>query len=148
VPRRLEIPRGCQKGEWYTQKQACDDARDLPMIETFGPVALFFVVAAVFPVVPLLIARLIAPSRPDRIKLSPYESGVETIGPTHIQFRTRYYLYALVFVIFDVEAIFLFPWAVAFNQLGLFALLEMILFIAFLLVGFAYAWRKRALDWV
>jgi NADH-quinone oxidoreductase subunit A len=117
------------------------------MLETFGPIALFLVVAAIFPIVPLLLARLIAPRRPDRVKLAPYESGVETIGPTHVQFRTRYYLYALIFVIFDVEAIFLFPWAVAYNNLGLFALVEMLIFIAFLLVGFAYAWRKRALEW-
>ena len=118
------------------------------MLNSFGPIALFFVVAAIFPIVPLLLSRLVAPRRPDRVKLSPYESGVETIGPTHVQFRTRFYLYALIFVIFDVEAIYLFPWAVAFNQLGLFALIEMGLFIAFLLIAFAYAWRKRALEWV
>jgi NADH-quinone oxidoreductase subunit A len=117
------------------------------MIESFGPVGLFFVIAAIFPIVPLILAKFVAPSRPDRVKLSPYESGVETIGPTHVQFRTRYYLYALIFVIFDVEAIFLFPWAVAFNQLALFALIEMTIFITFLLVAFAYAWRKRALEW-
>ena len=117
------------------------------MLETFGPIALFLVVAAIFPIVPLVLARLIAPRRPDRVKLAPYESGVETIGPTHVQFRTRYYLYALIFVIFDVEAIFLFPWAVSYNNLGLFALVEMLVFIAFLLVAFAYAWRKRALEW-
>ena len=121
------------------------------MLESYGPIALFFIVAAVFPVVPLVLARFIAPRRPDRVKLSPYESGVETIGPTHVQFRTRYYLYALVFVIFDVEAIFLFPWAVVFTdanpQFMTFLLLEMGIFIAFLLVAFAYAWRKRALDW-
>lgn len=118
------------------------------MLENFGPIALFAIAAAVFPVVPLLLARLLAPRRPNRVKLSPYESGVETIGPTHIQFRTRYYLYALVFVIFDVEAIFLFPWAVAFSNLGVIALIEMAIFIAFLLVAFIYAWRKRALEWV
>jgi NADH-quinone oxidoreductase subunit A len=118
------------------------------MLNSFGPIALFFVVAAIFPIVPLILSRFVAPKRPDHVKLAPYESGVETIGPTHVQFRTRYYLYALIFVIFDVEAIFLFPWAVAFNQLGLFALVEMLIFIAFLLVAFAYAWRKRALDWV
>jgi NADH-quinone oxidoreductase subunit A len=120
----------------------------VPVLSTFGPIAIFFVVAAIFPIVPLVLARFLAPHRPDRVKLSPYESGVETIGPTHIQFRTRYYLYALIFVIFDVEAIFLFPWAVAFNNLGLFALIEMAVFIGFLLVAFAYAWRKRALEWV
>jgi NADH-quinone oxidoreductase subunit A len=122
------------------------------MLESYGPIALFFVVASIFPLVPLILARFIAPRRPDRVKLSPYESGVETIGPTHVQFRTRFYLYALVFVIFDVEAIFLFPWAVAFGdanaQFATFLLVEMGIFIAFLLVAFAYAWRKRALDWL
>src|SRR5919197_3160343 len=118
------------------------------MLESFGPVAIFLVVAVVFPIVPLILSSFIHPKRPNRVKLQPYESGVETIGPTHIQFRTRYYLYALIFVIFDVEAIFLFPWAVAFNNLGLFALIEMAVFIGFLLVAFAYAWRKRALEWV
>jgi NADH-quinone oxidoreductase subunit A len=121
------------------------------MLDTWGPVALFLVVAAIFPLVPLFLARFLAPSRPDRVKLSPYESGVETIGPTHVQYRSRFYLYALVFVIFDVEAIFLFPWAVVFGdanpQLMTFLLIEMGIFIAFLLVAFAYAWRKRALDW-
>ncbi len=117
------------------------------MLESFGPVAIFVVVAAIFPVVPLILGSFIAPRKPDRVKLQPYESGMETIGPTHIQFRTRYYLYALIFVIFDVEAIYLFPWAVAFDQLGLFALVEMAIFIAFLLVAFAYAWKKRALEW-
>ena len=121
------------------------------MLESFGPVALFLVVAVVFPLVPLLLAKLIAPKRPDRVKLAPYESGVETIGPTHVQFRTRFYLYAIIFVIFDIEAIFLFPWAVAFTggnaQFLTFLLVEMGIFIAFLLVAFAYAWRKRALEW-
>ena len=122
------------------------------MLSTYGPIALFFVIAAIFPIVPLILARFIAPRRPDRVKLSPYESGVETIGPPHVQFRTRYYLYALIFVIFDVEAIFLFPWAVAYRDLltslGWFPLIEMGIFIGFLLVAFAYAWRKRALEWM
>lgn len=118
------------------------------MLESFGPVALFFIVAAIFPVIPLILGSFIAPRRADRVKSEPYESGMETIGPTHVQFRTRYYLYAIIFVIFDVEAIFLFPWAVALNQLGLFALVEMGIFIALLLVAFAYAWKKGALEWL
>jgi len=118
------------------------------MLDQFGPVALFVIVAAIFPVVPLILGRFIAPKRPDSVKLQPYESGMKTIGPTHIQFHMRYYLYALVFVIFDVEAIYLFPWAVALDQLGLFALIEMGIFIALLLVAFGYAWRKGALEWL
>ena len=121
------------------------------MLSTFGPIALFVVVAVIFPIVPLLIVRLIAPNRPNRVKVEPYESGMETIGPTLIQFPIRYYLYALIFVIFDVEAVFLFPFAVAYAQMfdlaGLAMALEMGLFVLLLLVAFAYAWRKRAFEW-
>jgi NADH-quinone oxidoreductase subunit A len=122
------------------------------MLESFGPVLLFLAVAIVFGVAPLIISRLVHPRRPDAVKLSPYECGVEPIGPAHIQFNSRFYLYALIFAIFDVEAIFIFPWAVAYGvlsaeQLGLFVLVEMVIFVGILLVGFAYAWRKRALDW-
>jgi NADH:ubiquinone oxidoreductase subunit 3 (subunit A) len=118
------------------------------VLESYGPVALFLIVALIFPLVPLGLSQLVAPKRPDLVKSQPYESGMTTIGPTHIQFRTRYYLYALIFVIFDVEVLFLFPWAVAFDQLGLFALIEMGIFVAFLLVGYAYAWRKGDLEWM
>jgi len=118
------------------------------LLESYGPVALFLIVALIFPMVPLGLSRLVAPKRPDTVKSQPYESGMTTIGPTHIQFRTRYYLYALIFVIFDVEVLFLFPWAVAFDQLGPFALIEMGIFVAFLLVGYAYAWRKGDLEWM
>jgi NADH-quinone oxidoreductase subunit A len=117
------------------------------VLSTFGPVALFLVVAAIFPIVPLVLTRFLAPRRPNRIKLEPYESGIETIGPTHVQFPIRYYLYALMFVIFDVEAIFLFPWALAYASLPVVAAVEMALFIGLLLVGYAYAWRKRAFEW-
>ncbi len=121
------------------------------MVESFGPVFMFLGVAILFGVAPLLLAPLLRPSRPDAVKLSPYECGVETIGSPHIQFNARFYLYALIFAIFDVEAIFLFPWAVAFGDANLsfviFLLVEMGIFIAFLLVAFAYAWRKQALEW-
>lgn len=118
------------------------------MLESYGPVALFLIVALIFPVIPLGLSKLLAPKRPDAVKLAPYESGVTTIGPTHVQFRTRYYLYALIFVIFDVEVLFLFPWAVAYDSLGLFALVEMAIFVSFLLVGYVYAWRKGDLEWM
>lgn len=118
------------------------------MLESFGPIALFLIVALIFPIIPLGLSRFIAPKRPNSVKSEPYESGMRTIGPTHVQFRTRYYLYALIFVIFDVEVLFLFPWAVAYQKLGLFALVEMAIFVAFLLVGYVYAWRKGDLEWV
>ncbi len=117
------------------------------MLSTFGPVALFVVVALIFPLVPLILVRFIAPRRPNRVKVEPYESGMETIGPTHIQFPIRYYLYALIFVIFEVEAIYLFPFAVSYLDVGWSAAVAMGVFIGLLLVGFLYAWRKRAFEW-
>lgn len=117
------------------------------MLSSFGPVALFLIVAVVFPVVPLVLSRFLAPHRPNPTKLEPYESGMVTIGPTHVQFPIRYYLYALMFVIFDVEVIYLFPWALVYDKLPVIAAVEMALFIILLLVGLAYAWRKRAFEW-
>jgi NADH-quinone oxidoreductase subunit A len=115
---------------------------------TFGPIALFLVVAVIFPVVPLILSRFLAPNRPNPVKLEPYESGMETIGPTHVQFPIRYYLYALIFVIFDVEVIYLFPWALVYDKLPpLIVATEMGAFIGLLLIGLAYAWRKRAFEW-
>jgi NADH-quinone oxidoreductase subunit A len=117
------------------------------VLSSFGPVALFLIVAVVFPIVPLVLSRFIAPNKPNPVKLEPYESGMPTIGPTHVQFPIRYYLYALMFVIFDVEVIYLFPWALVYDKLPLVAAIEMGVFILLLLVGLAYAWRKRAFDW-
>ncbi|MBI4213285.1 MAG: NADH-quinone oxidoreductase subunit A [Chloroflexi bacterium] len=117
------------------------------MVASFGPVALAVAIATVFGLLPLFLSGIIVPKKPDSVKNATYECGVETIGPTYIQFRTPYYLYALLFVIFDVEAVFLFPWAVAYRQLGLFALAEVAIFIGLLLVGYAYAWRKKAFEW-
>jgi NADH-quinone oxidoreductase subunit A len=118
------------------------------MVTSFGPIVLAIVVAAIFGIVPILLSSLITPHRPDRVKNAPYECGVETIGPTSIQYKSRFYLFALIFVIFDVEAVFLFPWAVTYGRLGTYALVEMALFIGLLLIGYAYAWRKQALEWI
>jgi NADH-quinone oxidoreductase subunit A len=117
------------------------------MVTSFGPIVLAAVIATIFGLLPLIISALLVPRRPDRVKNAPYECGVETIGPTEIQFKNQFYLYALVFVIFDIEAVFLFPWAVTYKQLGLYALAEMAIFIGLLLIGYAYAWRKKALEW-
>jgi len=113
----------------------------------YARLAIFAAVALTIPFLALFFAWLINSKRPNPIKLSTYECGLDTIGPTWIQFRVRYYLYALVFVVFDVETVFLYPWAVAYGQLGLFALMEMFIFIGLLAVGLAYAWRKGALEW-
>jgi NADH-quinone oxidoreductase subunit A len=116
--------------------------------DNWGFVAVFVVFALAFPAVGLGMAWLLRPHRPGRIKKSTYECGLETVGETWVQYKVQYYLYALVFVIFDVETMFLYPWAVAYNQLELFALVEMTIFIAILAVGLVYAWRKGALEWV
>src|SRR5438132_14288248 len=104
-------------------------------------------VAVVFALIPMGLARLVRPSNPDPVKLSTYECGLETIGPTWIQYHVGFYIYALVFVIFDVETVFLYPWALAYGKLGLFALAEMLVFIAILVVGLVYALQKRVLRW-
>ncbi|MBC8074864.1 MAG: NADH-quinone oxidoreductase subunit A [Chloroflexales bacterium] len=118
------------------------------MLANYAFVGVFLLAALSFPVVPLILARFLRPSRPTPIKQSTYECGLEAIGNIWVQFKVQYYLYALAFVIFDVEVIFLYPWALAFNQLGLFALIEMAIFLAILTFGLVYAWRKGALEWV
>lgn len=111
-------------------------------------IGVFLVLAPVFPALALIVPRLIAPKKPNPIKQQTYECGIETVGASWVQFRVQYYLFALIFLIFDVETVFLFPWAVAFDQLPLFAVLEGVLFILILAVGLVYAWRKGALEWV
>jgi len=111
-------------------------------------IGLFAVVAIVFPVAAVVVASFLRPKRPSKVKASTYECGLETVGPTWVRFKAQYYLYALVFVVFDVETAFLYPWAVAYKQLTAFALVEMMLFLAILVVGLAYAWRKGALEWM
>lgn len=118
------------------------------MVENWGFVAVLIAFALAFPLLGLAAAWLVRPHRPGIIKKSTYECGLDTIGETWVQYKVQYYLFALVFVIFDVETMFLYPWAVAYNQLPLFALVEMFLFLLILGVGLAYAWRKGALEWV
>ena len=110
-------------------------------------IGVFLVLAPIFPALALIISRIIAPRKPNAIKSQTYECGIETVGNTWVQFRVQYYLFALVFLIFDVEMVFLFPWAVAFDQLPLFAVLEGVLFILILVAGLWYAWRKGVLEW-
>lgn len=110
-------------------------------------IGVFILFALVFPLLPVLLAKVVAPKKPSPTKNASYECGLEAEGDPWIQFRVQYYIYALIFVIFDVETIFIYPWAVSFKQLGLFAFIEMILFIAILSVGLVYAWRKKVLQW-
>ena len=110
-------------------------------------VGIFVLFALVFPALPIVLAHFVAPKKPSSIKQGTYECGLEADGEPWIQFHIQYYLFALIFVIFDVETIFIYPWAVAFKQLGFFAFVEMIIFIAILAVGLVYAWRKKILEW-
>lgn len=111
------------------------------------PILIFIVVALAFGLVQLLLGALVRPSRPYQAKLRTYESGSPLFQDARVQFPMRYYIIAMLFVIFDIEFVFLYPWAVEFHNLGLVGLVEMVVFIAILLVGFWYAWKKGALEW-
>lgn len=111
-------------------------------------IGIFLVIAPLLGGAAILIPAIIGPKRPGRIKSDTYECGMETVGESWIQFKVQYYIYALVFLVFDVELVFLFPWAAAFNQLPLFAVVEGVIFVLILVVGLAYAWRKGVLEWV
>jgi len=110
-------------------------------------VGVFLAVAIVFPLLPIVLAQFIAPKKANPTKLAPYECGIEAKGESWIQFKVQYYIFALAFVIFDIEVIFIYPWAVAYKQLGLFAFVEMLIFIAILGFGLIYAWKKQVLEW-
>lgn len=110
-------------------------------------IGLFLLLAPVFPLSAIIIPRLIAPRKPNPIKMQTYECGIETVGDTWVQFKVQYYIFALIFLIFDVETVFLYPWAAAFGQLPLFAVIEGLLFVLILIAGLLYAWRKGALQW-
>ncbi len=118
------------------------------MYRDFGTIFLFILIGIVLVYVPLLIQRLIAPSNSTPDKLSTYECGEESEGSAWIQFNIRFYVIALIFLIFDVEVVFLFPWAVVFKDLGLLAFVEMGIFLLILIIGLAYVWKKGDLDWV
>ena len=118
------------------------------MLEQYANVLIFLGIGAFFIGFNLLLGSLIRPKNPSPEKLSTYECGEESVGGSWIQFNIRFYVVALVFIIFDVEIVFLYPWAVAFKDLGWFAFIEMMIFVVILLVGLAYAWKKGALEWV
>jgi NADH-quinone oxidoreductase subunit A len=111
-------------------------------------IVLFIVLAVLLPIATIwVIGPMLRPHRPTKGKVETYESGVTPFGDTHVRYNARYYLFALMFVVFDVETLFLYPWAVSYHRLGLFALVEMLMFIVILAVGLIYAWRKKVLEW-
>ena len=121
------------------------------MLADYGYIAIFLIAAISFPILILVVHNVLAyrskRSTPEDVKTSPYECGMQTIGSSWVQFNFRYYFYALLFVIFDVETVFLLPWAVHFKQLKLFGFIEMLIFILILVVGLVYAWRKKVMEW-
>ena len=118
------------------------------MYRDFGTVLVAVVLGIVMVAIPLLLQMLIAPSKKTKDKLQTYECGEEAEGSAWLQFNIRFYVIALIFLIFDVEVVFLFPWAVVFKELGLLALIEMGIFLIILITGLAYVWVKADLDWV
>ncbi len=118
------------------------------MVNNYAIVLIMILTVLAFGALLLSIGVLVRPYRPTPRKASPYESGVPDVEPLKGRYTPRFYVIAILFVIFDIEAIFLYPWAVAFDQLGLYGLVEMLSFIAILLIGYVYAWRKGALEWV
>ena len=117
------------------------------MIESYLPVLVFIVMAMGIGVAPLAAGFILAPRRPEHEKLTPYECGFEAFEDSRMQFDVRYYLVAILFIIFDLEIAFLFPWAIVLDDIGLFGFGAMAIFIGVLLVGFLYEWKKGALEW-
>jgi len=116
-------------------------------MSAYIPILIFLCVAATFPLVTLLIASFVRPHTYDPVKMAAYECGVESSGEPRQRYSVRYYVISVLFVIFDVEVVFFFPWAVKYDALGLFGFVEMMIFIGILLLGYGYAWKKGALEW-
>jgi NADH-quinone oxidoreductase subunit A len=117
------------------------------MLAEYFPILLFILVGLGVGVVPLVLGKLLGPNRPDAEKLSPYECGFEAFEDARMKFDVRYYLVAILFILFDLEIAFLFPWAAVVNEIGMPGYLAMMLFLAILTVGFIYEWMKGALEW-
>ena len=119
----------------------------LEYLSRYFPVLVFVFIAMAFGVGTLLISYFVQPKYPEPEKLSTYECGSEPFSDARMPFPVRYYIFAMLFVIFDVEVIFLYPWAIVFSKIGLIGLIEMLIFIGLFLVAYVYAWRKGALEW-
>jgi len=117
------------------------------MLEQYFPVLLFVLVGLALGVVMLSVGSLVSPDKPDPEKLSPYECGFEAFEDARMKFDVRYYLVAILFILFDLEIAFLFPWAVVLPEIGIFGFWSMMLFLGILIVGFIYEWKKGALEW-
>jgi NADH-quinone oxidoreductase subunit A len=117
------------------------------MLESYVPILILLGLSAAQAVGMVVLSHVVSPFRPTSAKSSPYESGMIPLGDTRERFSVKFYMVAILFIVFDIETVFLIPWAVQFRQLGLFGYIEMLVFIAVLLVGFIYIWKKGALQW-
>lgn len=117
------------------------------MLGNYFPILLFIIVGLAVGVAPIVLGKLVSPNKPDSEKNSPYECGFEAFEDARMKFDVRYYLVAILFILFDLEIAFLFPWAVVLKEIGLFGFLSMMVFLAILVVGFIYEWMKGALEW-
>ncbi|NOZ54459.1 MAG: NADH-quinone oxidoreductase subunit A [Gammaproteobacteria bacterium] len=117
------------------------------MVENYLPILVFIVLGILFGIAPILAGYMMGPSKPDSVKLSPYECGFEAFEDARMKFDVRFYLVAILFIIFDLEIAFLFPWAVVLDEIGMFGLVAMAVFLGILVIGFIYEWKKGALEW-
>jgi NADH-quinone oxidoreductase subunit A len=118
------------------------------MPQNYVPIFIFIGIVLVALPLTLLVAKVVRPSNPNKIKLMPYECGIDPIDNARGRYTVRFYIVAILFVVFDVETIFLFPWAVQFKLLGLYGLVEMLIFLGILVVGYIWIWKKGALEWI
>lgn len=118
------------------------------MLTEFGQILAFILLAVIFVFIGILSARIVSPRNPTKEKRTTYECGEDTVGPSWIKFNIRFYVIALIFVIFDVEVVFLFPWAVVFQKMGMVAFIEMLVFLLILAAGFVFVWARGDLEWV
>jgi len=140
----------CASDLWYIISQQRERG-DNRLLADYGYIAILVVAAISIPALILFLAKLLSvkPKQPDPegVKSETYECGMHTIGSSWVQFNFRYYFFALLFVVFDIETVFLYPWAVHFKQLKLFGFVEMLVFILILVIGLVYAWKKKVLEW-
>jgi NADH-quinone oxidoreductase subunit A len=118
------------------------------VLTQFGQILVFLLLAVIFVFIGLLVSRIISPHNPTKEKRITYECGEDVLGPSWVKFNIRFYVIALIFVVFDIEVVFLFPWAVVFQNMGMFAFIEMLVFLVILAVGFVFVWARGDLEWV
>ena len=117
------------------------------MLENYLPVLIFLIIGLAVGGVMITLGFILSPHKPDKEKLSPYECGFEAFGDARMKFDVRYYLVAILFIIFDLEIAFLFPWAIVLKDIGMFGYVAMLIFLGILVIGFIYEWKKGALEW-